>query len=66
MLDKVNIKLHDLIEKVRKDQSPNGSWKYPFETGISTDCYMIIILRSLEINDEKLVQQLTERILSRQ
>jgi len=66
MLDKVNIKLHDLIEKVRKDQSPNGSWKYPFETGISTDCYMIILLRSLEINDEKLVQQLTERILSRQ
>ncbi|MEH7237448.1 squalene--hopene cyclase [Bacillus sp. JJ1562] len=66
MFDKVNDGLQQLIDTIRKDQSSNGAWKYPFETGISTDCYMIILLRSLEINDEKLIQQLTERILSRQ
>lgn len=49
-----------------RDQSPNGSWKYPFETGIATDCYMIILLRTLEIHDEKLIKALTKRILSRQ
>ncbi len=55
-----------LIEKLMKDQSPDGSWKYPFETGISTDCYMIILLRTLEIDDEILIKQLTERIVSKQ
>ncbi|WP_449540502.1 squalene--hopene cyclase [Ferdinandcohnia sp. Marseille-Q9671] len=58
--------IRKLIDTVRRDQSPNGAWDYPFETGISTDCYMIILLRTLEINEEKLIQQLTERILSRQ
>ncbi|MEH7387760.1 squalene--hopene cyclase [Bacillus sp. JJ1521] len=66
MFDKVNDGLTQLIDTIRKDQSSNGAWKYPFETGISTDCYMIILLRSLGINDEKLIQQLTERILSKQ
>ncbi|WNS77587.1 squalene--hopene cyclase [Bacillus sp. DTU_2020_1000418_1_SI_GHA_SEK_038] len=58
--------INNLIEVLRKDQNPNGSWDYPFETGISTDCYMIILLRTLEINDEKLILDLTKRILSRQ
>lgn len=26
---------------------------YPFESGISTDAYMIILLRSLDINDDR-------------
>jgi sporulenol synthase len=55
-----------LIEGLRKDQSPDGSWNYPFETGLSTDAYMIILLRTLELNDEELIQGLSERILSRQ
>ena len=55
-----------LIDTLKQDQSSNGSWNYPFETGISTDCYMIILLRSLEINEENLIKALTERILSRQ
>lgn len=55
-----------IINVLRKDQSPDGSWDYPFDTGISTDTYMIILLRTLEINDEELIQGLTKRILSRQ
>ena len=55
-----------LLKNLRKDQSPDGSWNYPFETGISTDCYMIILLKSLDIHDEKLIKNLTERILSKQ
>lgn len=55
-----------IIERLRKDQSPDGSWNYPFVTGISTDAYMIILLRSLEINDEELIQGLAARILSKQ
>lgn len=55
-----------LVEMLRRDQSPDGSWHYPFETGLSTDAYMIILLRTLEINDEELIKGLAERILQRQ
>jgi sporulenol synthase len=55
-----------LVESLRRDQSPDGSWHYPFETGLSTDAYMIILLRTLEINDEELIKGLAERILQRQ
>jgi squalene cyclase len=44
-----------IIETLRKDQSPDGSWAYPFDTGISTDAYMIILLRTLEIDDKELI-----------
>lgn len=58
--------MEQIIDTLKQDQSPNGSWNYPFETGISTDCYMIILLRSLEINEENLIEALTKRILSKQ
>lgn len=55
-----------IIETLRKEQSPDGSWAYPFDTGISTDAYMIILLRTLEIDDEELIEGLCRRILSKQ
>ncbi len=55
-----------LVQQLKNGQTHDGSWNYPFETGISTDAYMIILLRSLEINDENLIGELTERILSKQ
>lgn len=55
-----------LVELLRSDQSQDGSWNYPFETGLSTDAYMIILLRTLEINDEELIKGLAKRIVSRQ
>ena len=58
--------ISQLVQQLKNDQISNGSWGYPFETGISTDAYMIISLRSLEINDKNLISKLTERILSKQ
>lgn len=55
-----------LIAVLKRSQAADGSWRFPFETGISTDAYMIILLRTLEINDEPLIQALVERIESRQ
>ncbi|WP_042454201.1 squalene--hopene cyclase [Neobacillus dielmonensis] len=55
-----------IIGQLRKDQSPDGSWNYPFETGISTDAYMIILLRALEIDDDEFIERLCKRILSKQ
>jgi len=58
--------INGLIETLRSHQSPDGSWAYPFDTGISTDAYMIILLRTLEIDDEELIKGLCKRILSKQ
>jgi len=55
-----------LITALKRSQAADGSWRFPFETGISTDAYMIILLRTLDINDEPLIQALVERIESRQ
>jgi sporulenol synthase len=55
-----------LIERLRRDQELDGAWNYPFETGLTTDIYMIILLKTLEINDEKLIKGLADRIISKQ
>lgn len=66
MKSKITDVMDQMISELRSDQTSDGSWDYPFETGISTDAYMIILLRTLEIHDEKLIQDLVKRILSRQ
>lgn len=63
---RINDGIKYLVQFLKEEQWKDGSWRFPFETGISTDCYMIILLRSLEINDEKLIHKLAERILSKQ
>lgn len=66
MKQRVEAEIDRLVTIFVKDQASDGSWSYPFETGISTDCYMIILLRTLEINDEELIQSLVDRIVSKQ
>lgn len=62
----VNAEINRIKYQLCMAQSEDGSWRYPFETGIATDCYMIILLRTLEINDEELIERLVERIISKQ
>ncbi|WP_144461015.1 squalene--hopene cyclase [Siminovitchia fortis] len=61
---------NELINRItgilKEEQNCDGSWDYPFDTGVKTDAYMIILLKTLEINDEDLIRRLTERILSKQ
>lgn len=53
-----------LVAKLREDQHEDGSWQYPFEAGTFTDAYVIILLRTLEKDDEALIEALAERLLS--
>ncbi|MGD7010094.1 squalene--hopene cyclase [Metabacillus sp. 84] len=55
-----------LAEKLRKEQLSNGSWDYLFDTGIKTDCFMIVLIRSLNLHDFKLTKPIAERIAGRQ
>ncbi|MCQ6266711.1 squalene--hopene cyclase [Fictibacillus sp. WQ 8-8] len=47
-------------------QEQDGSWRCCFENALMTDAYMIILLRTLGWKDEKLIQRLVQRLLSKQ
>ncbi|MFC7062051.1 hypothetical protein [Halobacillus seohaensis] len=51
---------------MQEKQSKDGTWRYCFEGSPMTDAYMIILLRSLVINDEELIWKLVKRIQSKQ
>ncbi|MBS2968781.1 squalene--hopene cyclase [Metabacillus sp. KIGAM252] len=55
-----------LTEKLKKEQLPNGSWSYLFETGIKTDCFMIVLIKALRLNKPDLLNSLSERIARKQ
>lgn len=55
-----------LVRDILRKQSGDGSWRYCFDSGILTDAYMIIVMRTLEIDDEVLIQRLVKRILNKQ
>ncbi|RYL91050.1 squalene--hopene cyclase [Sporolactobacillus sp. THM7-4] len=65
-MQQVEHEINRIVRVLYKDQSVDGSWKHPFETGIVTDCYMIILLRVLEWQDEPLIQSLAHRIIKKQ
>jgi hypothetical protein len=52
MKQMVEDEINRLINILIKEQNSDGSWSYLFETGMSTNCYIIILLRTLEIDDE--------------
>jgi sporulenol synthase len=65
-LTQVKDTIQRLAKQLEKGQYPDGTWRYCFESGIMTDAYMIILLRTLKFNDERLIKKLGERILHHQ
>ncbi|MCD7033981.1 squalene--hopene cyclase [Metabacillus sp. GX 13764] len=55
-----------IIQILSKSQLHNGSWDYPFETGIKTDAFMVVLLRALDLKDEELIRSICGRIASKQ
>ncbi|MEH7389204.1 squalene--hopene cyclase [Bacillus sp. JJ1503] len=66
MRHRVHAEMNRIVDQVIRDQTDDGSWQYPFETGIGIDCHMIILLRTLEIDDEDFIKELVERIAGKQ
>ncbi|MFD6438863.1 squalene--hopene cyclase [Peribacillus sp. NPDC060186] len=62
----VQLEINRLVYRLKQDQSADGSWNYPFDTGITADAYMIILLKILDIEDAPLIEALVKRIESRQ
>lgn len=47
-------------------QTADGSWRFCLETSPMTDAHMIILLRTLSIVDEGLIEKLSSQIVSKQ
>ncbi|CAG7653469.1 squalene--hopene cyclase [Paenibacillus allorhizosphaerae] len=47
-------------------QAADGSWRFGVETGVSIDSYLIILLRTLHMDDAKFISGLSSRLLSKQ
>lgn len=62
----VEREIRRLSDKITRIQAPDGSWRFCFENAVLTDAYMIIVLRTLEIEDENLIRLLCERLLATQ
>lgn len=55
-----------LTQRLLDDQEEDGAWRYCFENSLLTDAYMIVLITSLGIKKERLVQELADRLLSLQ
>jgi sporulenol synthase len=55
-----------LTQRLITNQSEDGSWRFCFESGVMTDAYMIIVLRSLQMEDEPWIRTLHQRIRDKQ
>lgn len=47
-------------------QKPDGTWRFCFENSVLTDACMLILFRTIEYRNEKLIKRITDRILSQQ
>ncbi|WP_159885711.1 squalene--hopene cyclase [Paenibacillus puerhi] len=64
--NRVNEEIQLLTKKLADLQREDGSWRFCFENGTSTDAYMIVVLRTLELPYEALIRSLHDRIAERQ
>lgn len=65
-LIEIDEEINRITSILRQQQQTDGSWRFCFENGISIDPYVIILLRTLNIQNEPLIKQLHDRILKLQ
>jgi sporulenol synthase len=65
-LPKLDEEIQQLIGHLLQLQREDGTWRFCFDNGVSSNCYMIILLRSMQLSDETLIRRLHDRILSAQ
>ncbi|RAV21818.1 prenyltransferase/squalene oxidase repeat-containing protein [Paenibacillus contaminans] len=63
-LPHVDRAIANLSEKLLEAQSPDGAFRFCLEGGPMTDANLIILLRSLELEEEALIARLADRLLA--
>ncbi|MGG4490492.1 squalene--hopene cyclase [Metabacillus idriensis] len=65
-INELNKQIKSMTDELRQLQQNDGSFRFCFEGGPMTDAFMIILLRSLQDNDEVLIKKLANRLLNLQ
>lgn len=65
-ISKVTTAIANLVHNLLQQQEVDGSYRFCFENGTIIDSYMIILLKSLNWNNELIIQQLHSRIVAAQ
>ncbi|MFC7392155.1 prenyltransferase/squalene oxidase repeat-containing protein [Scopulibacillus cellulosilyticus] len=58
--------IEERSKAIFNQQSSDGAWRYCFEGPAMTDAYMIILLKSLDLPYETLIEKLSERLVKKQ
>ena len=58
--------LKEKMKRLEKLQNPDGSWSFIFEGPIMPDCFLLIVMRALGMEDEETEAKLLQRIVSLQ
>ncbi|MCA0986467.1 terpene cyclase/mutase family protein [Guptibacillus algicola] len=66
MRDRVESRMKDLIQLAESAQGKDGAFRYCFENSLVTNAAMIVLLRTLEVDDDELIEALVNRLLSQQ
>ncbi|MCC3372381.1 squalene--hopene cyclase [Cohnella sp. REN36] len=66
ILIKIDEEIQRLTNTLIQQQQQDGSWRFCFENGTTIDAYVIILFRTLNIQNEALIRQLHDRILAEQ
>ncbi len=65
-MKRVNERIDELVKEAVSHQEKNGSFHYCFENSLLTDAVMIVLIRTLGLKEETLVDQLVHRLLMNQ
>ncbi|MFZ3591527.1 squalene--hopene cyclase [Bacillus sp. DJP31] len=67
MMEKlVKEEIQRLIDQLEGMQANDGTWRFCFEGSIMTDAYMIILIKTLQLQEDILIKKLANRIASKQ
>lgn len=64
MWDQVERRIQELIGLAKSAQSEDGGFRYCFENSLITDAEMIVLIRTLDLAEEDLLDALVSRVLS--
>lgn len=62
----VKSEIRRMIQLLAAIQERDGAWRFCFESGPMTDAYMILLSRTLQVNNAELVERLARRLVSLQ
>ncbi len=66
MKDRLGEEIHRYTKQIYQSQRSDGSWRFCFQSGSMTNAYMILLIKSLNLEEKDLMDDLSCCLLSTQ